>query len=115
MPTTTNASGVNLGFFVDGKWLTDGERFEVLSPYDGSVVGTGYRASAAHAEAAVKAAQRAFETTRKMPSYERQRVLREISEGIQARHEEFSRLVAAEAGKPIKTARGEVSRAIFTF
>jgi acyl-CoA reductase-like NAD-dependent aldehyde dehydrogenase len=63
----------------------------------------------------VQAAQRAFETTRKLPSYERQRVLKEISEGIHSRREEFARLLALEAGKPIKTARVEVDRAIFTF
>ncbi len=116
MATTTTASANSWGFFLDGKWLSDGEPFEVLAPHDRSVVvGTGHRATAAHAEAAVLASQRAFETTRKLPSYERQRVLREISEGIRSRREEFARLLALEAGKPIKTARAEVDRAIFTF
>lgn len=103
------------GFFLDGKWLAEGEPLEILAPHDGSVVGTTHRAGAAHAEAAVAAAQRAFETTRKMPAYERQHVLREISKGIRTRHEEFARLMALEAGKPIKTARAEVDRGIFTF
>lgn len=116
MATTTATSANAWGIFLDGKWLNAGELFEVLAPHDQSlVVGCGYRATAAHAEAAVQAAQRAFETTRKLPSYERQRVLREIAEGIQARREEFARLLALEAGKPIRTARTEVDRAIFTF
>jgi glyceraldehyde-3-phosphate dehydrogenase (NADP+) len=113
--TTTAASATNWGFLLDGKWLTEGEPFEVLSPYDGSVVGLTYQATAAHAEAAVNAAQRAFETTRKMPGFERQRILRAISEGIRVRQEEFARLIASEAGKPIRTAREEVNRAVFTF
>jgi acyl-CoA reductase-like NAD-dependent aldehyde dehydrogenase len=115
MATPSKTPAKTWGFFLDGKWLTEGERFDVLAPHDGSVVGTGHRSSAAHAEAAVVAAQRAFQTTRKMPSYERQRVLREISAGIRARHEEFARVLALEAGKPIRTARAEVDRAIFTF
>ena len=115
MATPSKTPVKTWGFFLDGKWVTEGERFDVLAPHDGSVVGTGYRAHAAHAEAAVVAAQRAFQTTRKMPSYERQRVLREISAGIRTRYEEFARLMALEAGKPIKTARAEVDRAIFTF
>ena len=116
MAPTTTASANSWGFFLDGKWLSDGETFEVLAPHDRSmVVGIGHRATAAHADAAVQASQRAFETTRKLPSYERQRVLREISEGIRSRREEFARLLALEAGKPIKTARVEVDRAIFTF
>jgi acyl-CoA reductase-like NAD-dependent aldehyde dehydrogenase len=115
MATPTKTPVKTWGFFLDGKWFAEGERFDVLAPHDGSVVGTGHRAGAAHAEAAVVAARRAFETTRKMPAYERQRVLREISAGIRARHEEFARIMALEAGKPIRTARLEVDRAIFTF
>lgn len=115
MATPTLRSASKWAFLLDGKWLTDGESFEVRSPYDHSVVGVSFRPTAAHGEAAVLAARRAFETTRHMPSYERQRILREISEGIRLRHEEFSVLVASEAGKPIKMARAEVDRAIFTF
>jgi acyl-CoA reductase-like NAD-dependent aldehyde dehydrogenase len=115
LATITTTSASNWGFLLDGEWLTQGEPFEVLSPYDGSVVGVTYQATAAHAEAAVKAAQRAFENTRRMPGFERQRVLREISEGIRVRQEEFARLIALEAGKPIRTAREEVNRAVFTF
>ena len=87
----------------------------MLAPYDHSVVGASYRATAVHAEEAVRAAQRAFQITRKMPGYERQAILRAISEGISNRREEFARLIALEAGKPIRTARAEVDRAIFTF
>ncbi len=115
MATITTTSATNWGFFLNGQWLTEGQPFEVLSPYDGSVVGTSFQATAAHAEAAVQAAQQAFEITRKMPGFERQRVLREISEGIRVRQEEFARLIALEAGKPIRTAREEVNRAVFTF
>jgi acyl-CoA reductase-like NAD-dependent aldehyde dehydrogenase len=103
------------GFFLDGKWVSDGDPIEILAPYDGSVVGATFRATAAHAELAVRAAQRTFEITRKLPGYERQRILREISEGIRSRLEEFARLMALEAGKPLRTARAEVERAIFTF
>jgi acyl-CoA reductase-like NAD-dependent aldehyde dehydrogenase len=115
MATAARTPAKNWGFYLDGKWLTEGEPFEVHSPYDRSVVGTGFLATAAHAEAAVLAAQRAFQTTKKMASYERQRILRAISEEIRVRHEEFARLIALEAGKPIKTAREEVDRAVFTF
>jgi acyl-CoA reductase-like NAD-dependent aldehyde dehydrogenase len=113
--STTITTATNWGFLLDGEWLTEGGPFEVVSPYDGAVVGTTFWATAEHAETAVRAAQRAFETTRKMPGFERQRILREISEGIRVRQEEFARLIASEAGKPIRTAREEVNRAVFTF
>ncbi len=106
---------INLGFLLDGKWRNDGERIEVLSPGTRQRVGVTYRATSADAEAAIRAAVRAFETTRRMGGYERQRVLRAISSGIEKQSDELARMVAQEAGKPIKTARVEVDRAIFTF
>jgi acyl-CoA reductase-like NAD-dependent aldehyde dehydrogenase len=42
-------------------------------------------------------------------------VLRRVSENITERKQEFARTMAQEAGKPIKAARTEVERAIFTF
>jgi acyl-CoA reductase-like NAD-dependent aldehyde dehydrogenase len=115
MASPTKVAVKSWGIFIDGEWVNEGEGFEVRSPYDHSVVGEAHRGTAAHAEAAVRAAKRAFETTKKLGSYERQRILRAISDGIRARAEEFSQLMCAEAGKPIRAARGEVDRAVFTF
>ncbi|HVS74715.1 MAG TPA: aldehyde dehydrogenase family protein, partial [Candidatus Acidoferrales bacterium] len=103
------------GFLLDGKWHLDGEHIEVRSPGTGQIVGTTRRATDVHAEAAIVAAARAFEATRRLGGYERQRVLRGVAVGVEQNREEFSRLLALEAGKPIKTARTEVDRAIFTF
>ena len=58
-----------------------------------------------HAEAAIAAAVKAFGTTRRLPAFERQRVLRRIADGIHDRKDEFARTIALEAGKPIKSAR----------
>jgi acyl-CoA reductase-like NAD-dependent aldehyde dehydrogenase len=102
-------------FLVDGKWIEDGEMLEVKAPYDGTVVGRFFQGNRQHAEAAIAAAVKAFGTTRRLPAFERQRVLRRVSEGIAQRKEEFSRTLCQEAGKPIKLARAEVERAIFTF
>src|SRR5246500_1384514 len=106
---------LNLGFLLDGQWRNDGERIEVFSPGTRQRVGVTYRATRADAEAAIRAATRAFEITRHMVGYERQRILRAISSGIEKQSDELARMVALEAGKPIKIARVEVDRAIFTF
>jgi acyl-CoA reductase-like NAD-dependent aldehyde dehydrogenase len=102
-------------FLVDGKWVEDGEMVEVKAPYDGAVVGRVFQGNRQHAEAAIAAAVKAFGTTRRLPAFERQRVLRRVSEGIAQRKEEFARTLCQESGKPIKLARTEVERAIFTF
>src|SRR5437879_12321737 len=103
------------GFFVDGRWVEDGDIVEVRSPFDGSVVGRVVEGRREHAEAAIAAAVKAFGTTKRLPAFERQRVLRKISAAIARRKDEFARTLAREAGKPIKSARTEVERAVFTF
>jgi acyl-CoA reductase-like NAD-dependent aldehyde dehydrogenase len=103
------------GFLVDGKWMEAGDPVEVRAPYDGSVIARVFQGRREHAEAAIAAAVKAFGTTRRLPAFERQRVLRRVAENIGERKEEFARTLAQEAGKPIKAARTEVGRAIFTF
>jgi acyl-CoA reductase-like NAD-dependent aldehyde dehydrogenase len=63
----------------------------------------------------VTAAVAAFEQTKRLPAYERGAILRSISAGIKARREELGRLMALEAGKPIRDALVEVDRATLTF
>src|ERR1700678_2117733 len=103
------------GFFLDGKWLEEGDIVDVRAPYDGTVIAHVYQGRREHAEAAIAAAVKAFGTTRRLPAFERQRVLRQIALGIHERKEEFAHTIALEAGKPIKSARTEVDRAVFTF
>jgi acyl-CoA reductase-like NAD-dependent aldehyde dehydrogenase len=103
------------GFLVDGKWIEEGDSLEVKAPYDGSVIARVFQGRREHADAAIAAAVKAFGTTRRLPAFERQRVLRRVAQNIAERKEEFARTMAQEAGKPIKAARTEVERAIFTF
>src|SRR6202045_1427432 len=103
------------GFFVDGKWIEEGDPVEIRAPYDGNVIASVFQGRREHAEAAIAAAVKAFGTTRRLPAFERQRVLRRVVENISQRKQEFARTMAQEAGKPIKAARTEVERAIFTF
>src|ERR1700676_1291645 len=115
MPEMTIAPVATHGFFSDGRWREDGDIVEIRAPYDGNVIARVVQGRHEHAEAAIAAAVKAFGTTRRLPAFERQRVLRRISASMTERKEEFARTLAHEAGKPIKAARIEVERAIFTF
>ena len=115
MAEMTIAPVATHGFFVDGRWQQEGDIVEIRAPYDGSLIARVTQGRRQHAEAAIAAAVKAFGTTRRLPAFERQRVLRQISAYMTERKEEFSRTLAQEAGKPIKAARTEVDRAIFTF
>src|ERR1700693_1130621 len=115
MPQMTASPVSTQGFLVDGKWIEEGDPIEIKAPYDGSVIASVFQGRREHAEAAIRAAVKAFGTTRRLPAFERQRVLRRVAENISSRKQEFARTMAQEAGKPIKAARTEVERAIFTF
>jgi acyl-CoA reductase-like NAD-dependent aldehyde dehydrogenase len=106
---------VTRGFFLDGKWVEQGDPVEVRSPYDGTVVGHVFQGGRDQAEAAVAAAGKGFGTMKRLPAFERQRMLRRVAQGIRERQNDFARTIALEAGKPIKAARTEVERSIFTF
>jgi acyl-CoA reductase-like NAD-dependent aldehyde dehydrogenase len=115
MAEMTIAPVATHGFFVDGRWQQEGDLVEIRAPYDGSLIARVTQGHREHAEAAIAAAVKAFGTTHRLPAFERQRVLRQISAYMVERKEEFARTLAQEAGKPIKAARSEVDRAIFTF
>lgn len=105
----------NYGFFADGKSHNSGRELVITSVWDHSVIAVVEEATHDDALAAVQSAVRAFAVTRKLSSFERSNVLRKIARGIAARREDFSRTICREAGKPIKIARLEVDRGIYTF
>src|ERR1051326_4663187 len=96
------------GFFLDGKWIEAGDFFEIRSPYDQSIVGEVYQGRREHAEAAIASAVKAFGTTRRLPAFERQRVLRQVAATITSRKEEFGRATSLKTEKPLKVSRTEV-------
>ena len=105
----------SFGFFLNGNWKAHGREAVVTSPYDHSVIAVVSEAGREDVEVAIASAVQAFEVTRKMTSYQRASALRKVADGIRARREEFARTICQEAGKPIKTSRIEVERAINTF
>ena len=96
-----------------GEWTETGEWAEVLSPYDGSPVGRVAQGDAALVERAIAAAHRAF-VEADFPQYERAAVLDRSAELVGERVEDLALTIAAEAGKPIKTATVEAQRCVDT-
>jgi acyl-CoA reductase-like NAD-dependent aldehyde dehydrogenase len=109
MATTTDAHKLLL----DGDWIETDGTVEVRSPYSGDVVGRVAKAGADEARRAVDAAARALEAP--LPAHERAALLDRVAGLLRERHEDMAQTICAEAGKPIKTARVEASRAISTY
>jgi glyceraldehyde-3-phosphate dehydrogenase (NADP+) len=66
-------------------------------------------------EALAERLARQFEAVSNMPTYQRAKILSDVAAGLSKEAERFAQLISTEVQKPIKEARREVGRAIFTF
>src|SRR5512141_2258652 len=107
------ATATERKLLIDGEWIETGDWVDVRSPYSGDVVGRVAKGGAAEARRAVDAAARALESP--LPAHKRAEILVKVAGLIGRRHEEVARTISDEAGKPIKTARVEASRAMSTY
>ena len=98
---------------IAGERVETGEWSEVKSPYDGTVVGRVAKADSAVVERAISAAGDAFAAA-EFPQHERAALLERASQLVADREEELAVAIAAEAGKPLKTARLEAQRCVAT-
>jgi acyl-CoA reductase-like NAD-dependent aldehyde dehydrogenase len=98
---------------IDGEWVATGTWIEVRSPYDGDLVGRVAKGGAEEARRAIDAAERAM--LEPIPAHERAEILERVAAQLDERADEVARTISAEAGKPLKAARVEASRAVSTY
>src|SRR5438874_10214204 len=97
-----------------------GERFSgketktVNSPYDGKELAKIPVCEPSDVDRAVAAAKKAL-ADNPLPPWKRAEICDAAARLLKERNEEFARTIAAEAAKPIKTARVEAQRAVSTF
>jgi acyl-CoA reductase-like NAD-dependent aldehyde dehydrogenase len=92
---------------------TNSEVVVVRSPFDGSEVGQVPASSPEDVDAAVRRAR--AELDRPLPAHRRAAILDRAAVLLEERQEDFARTIAAEAAKPLRTARVEAARAVDTF
>jgi acyl-CoA reductase-like NAD-dependent aldehyde dehydrogenase len=107
------ATATERKLLIAGEWIETGDWLEVRSPYSGEVVGRVAKGGAEEARRAVDAAARALADP--LPAHKRAEILVKVAGLIGRRHEEIARTISDEAGKPIKAARVEASRAMSTY
>jgi acyl-CoA reductase-like NAD-dependent aldehyde dehydrogenase len=110
---TQTVQAVDHKLLAAGEWIETGEWGEVRSPYDETVVGRVAEGDAALVDRAVKAAQDAFETA-DFPQHERAALLDRAAALVRERRDDLALTIAAEAGKPLKTATVEAERCVDT-
>ncbi|MET0200427.1 MAG: aldehyde dehydrogenase family protein [Gaiellaceae bacterium] len=99
--------------FVAGDWIETGDWIEVRSPYSGEVVDRVAKGGAEETRRAIDAAEQALHDP--LPAHKRAEILVKVVAGIARRHDEIARQISDEAGKPLKAARVEASRAMSTY
>lgn len=102
-------------YYLGGKAEAPNSDLVVTNKYTDDLAARVALADEMTLERAITAAAGAAPAMRQLPSYARRDVLHHLVARITERHEELARIVCIEAGKPIRDARGEVTRMIDTF
>ncbi|MGH7958728.1 MAG: aldehyde dehydrogenase family protein [Opitutaceae bacterium] len=101
--------------FIGGKWIETKETANVTNKYSGEVIAVVAQAGEPEVRQAIAAAANAAPVMAEMPIHKRAAMLAKAAQLLGERREEIARVIAQEAGKAIKFARVEASRAIDTF
>ena len=100
--------------FIGGKWVNSkSEKIEaVYNPATGEVIAEVPLSTKTELDSAVKVANEAFQTWRKVPVPQRARTLFKYQQLLVEHCEELATLITKENGKNLTEARGEVQRGI---
>jgi glyceraldehyde-3-phosphate dehydrogenase (NADP+) len=101
--------------YVAGRWEQTADVVPIRSPFDGSVVNEVCLCGPAELERAIAGATAAFAQTRRLATYERAAICRDVAARIGTRKEELALSMVLEGGKPLADARGEIDRAVHCF
>lgn len=88
--------------YIDGNFVTSGQRFPVHFPATGEVIGTVPEAGESEVDAAVQAARRAFPRWSRAKPSERRAVLTRFAEGILQHAEDLAKIETLDVGRPIR-------------
>jgi acyl-CoA reductase-like NAD-dependent aldehyde dehydrogenase len=102
-------------YYLANKPVAGNLKLSVTDKYTGSVYAEVSLADAGVIDQAIAAAVAAERPMAEMASFERRAVLEHVLTRVGERQKELAELLCIEAGKPIKDARGEVTRLMDTF
>ena len=115
MPHHEQAARAVCANFINGNWIpsSSGRLFENRSPANtDDLIGMFQESTAADAEQAITAAERAYASWRLVPAPRRAEMLFRAAQLIAERKEQFARDMTREMGKVLEETRGDVQEAI---
>ena len=107
------ATATEKRLLIEGEWVETGDWIDVVSPYSGETVGRVAKAGADETRRAIDAAENAMREP--LPAHKRAEILVRVAGYLGKRHDEVARVISDEAGKPMKAARVEATRAMSTY
>jgi len=103
------------GQFIDGKWQTSKETYEVTNPATEEIIGKVSKASTTDIDKALKSAEKGFEVWKKTPPWQRSSIIRKIADLMRKRNEILAKWLTLEVGKPLAEGIAEVGGAADIF
>jgi succinate-semialdehyde dehydrogenase/glutarate-semialdehyde dehydrogenase len=99
-----------VSLFIDGKWTPaeSGRSLDVINPANGEIVARLAHAGPEDLDRALAAAERGFQTWRRISAYERSKIMRKAAGLMRERVDAIARLMTLEQGKPLAEAKGEI-------
>jgi succinate-semialdehyde dehydrogenase/glutarate-semialdehyde dehydrogenase len=99
----------DVSLFIDGGWSkgSGGRTISVLNPATAEEVGTVAHAETSDLERAVEAADKAFKAWRKVPAFDRYKVMRKAADLLRSRADDIAKIMTTEQGKPVLEAKME--------
>lgn len=94
---------------IGGALVAGDATMDVINPATEEVLARCPRGSERQLNEAVAAAGRAFKTWRKVPMAERRAMVMQLADAIEARLDEFARLLTQEQGKPLSESTAEIA------
>lgn len=108
---TLGIDGNNLGGF-GGEWIGGGPKLDVITPIDGTKIGTVTQVTEAEYDKIVERAHQAFLTWRTLPAPRRGEIVRQLGVKLREVKKELGALVTLEMGKIRAEGEGEVQEMI---
>ncbi|MGN4542906.1 aldehyde dehydrogenase family protein [Bacillus cereus group sp. MYBK95-2] len=101
--------------YINGSWKSVNTYKPLYAPYSEETLAEIAQGTEEDVKEAVTAAKNAMIKMNTLSAYDRATILEKVAQKMDERREEFAEIIAKEAAKPIRAARGEVDRTVQTY
>ncbi|MGZ7149628.1 aldehyde dehydrogenase family protein [Bacillus sp. BC08] len=101
--------------YINGDWKSVNTYKPLYAPYSEETLAEIAQGTEEDVQEAVTAAKNAMKKMNTLSAYDRATILEKVAQKMDERREEFAEIIAKEAAKPIRAARGEVDRTVQTY